>query len=155
MMPAMEAAVERRMKRWQDQRWILDAVIQTIGIEWNQRRIGYTLGPCGPEAAPDFTGVRNRVRRFNDVSREFRRAALRREAKARRHEEEGHPVAARESYFIAALLYGSAQWPIFAHAPENDRLSEKKIEYYAKYVQYADHDIRRVDIPFAGSAIPG
>ncbi len=154
-MPAMEAAVERRMKRWQDQRWILDAVIQTIGIEWDQRRIGYTLGPCGPEATPDFTGVRNRVRRFNDVSREFRRAALRREAKARRHEEEGHPVAARESYFIAALLYGSAQWPIFAPTPENDRLSEKKIECYAKYVQYADHDIRRVDIPFAGSAIPG
>jgi len=155
MMPAMEAAVERRMKRWQDQRWILDAVIQTIGIEWDQRRIGYTLGPCGPEATPDFTGVRNRVRRFNDVSREFRRAALRREAKARRHEEEGHTVAARESYFIAALLYGSAQWPIFAHTPENDRLSEKKIECYANYVQYADHEIRRVDIPFEGSAIPG
>lgn len=153
-MPAMEAAIERRMKRWQDQRWLLDVVVQTVGIEWDQRRIGYTLGPCGPEAAPDFNGVRARIKRFNDASREFRRAAVRRENKARQHEAEGHPVAAGESYFIAALLYGSAQWPIFAHTPENDRLGEKKVECYTKYTQYANHEIRRVDIPFQDSAIP-
>ena len=153
-MPAMEAAIERRMKRWQDQRWLLDVVVQTVGIEWDQRRIGYTLGPCGPEAAPDFNGVRARIKRFNDASREFRRAALRRENKARQHEAEGHTVAAGESYFIAALLYGSAQWPIFAHTPENDRLGDKKVECYTKYTQYANHEIRRVDIPFRDSAIP-
>ena len=153
-MPAMEAAIERRMKRWQEQRWLLDVVVQTVGIEWDQRRIGYTLGPCGPEAAPDFNGVRARTKRFNDASREFRRAAVRRENKARQHEAEGHPVAAGESYFIAALLYGSAQWPIFAHTPENDRLGDKKVECYTKYTHYANHEIRRVDIPFQDSAIP-
>ena len=63
-------------------------------------------------------------------------------------------MAAGESYFIAALLYGSAKWPIFAHTPENDRLGEKKIECYTRYVQYANHEIRRVGIPFQGSAIP-
>ena len=153
-MPAMEAAIERRMKRWQDQRWLLDVVIQTVGIEWDQRRIGYTLGPCGPEAAPDFNGVRARTKRFNDASREFRRAAVRRENKARQHEADGHLVAAGESYFIASLLYGSAQWPIFAHTPENERLGDKKVECYTKYTQYANHEIRRVDIPFQDSAIP-
>ncbi|MDE2940662.1 MAG: alpha/beta hydrolase [Chloroflexota bacterium] len=153
-MPAMEAAIERRMKRWQDQRWLLDVVIQTVGIEWDQRRIGYTLGPCGPEATPDFTGVRARTKRFNDASREFRRAAARRENKARQHEAEGHLVAAGESYFIASLLYGSAQWPIFAHTLENERLGDKKVECYTKYTQYANHEIRRVDIPFGDSAIP-
>ncbi len=153
-MPAMESVVERRMKRWQDQRWLLDVVVQTVGIEWDQRRIGYTLGPCGPEAAPDFNGARARIKRFNDASREFRRAAQRREARARQHEAEGHPVAAGESYFIAALLYGSAQWPIFAHTPENDRLGEKKVECYTRYARYANHPIRRVDIPFQDSAIP-
>ena len=153
-MPAMEAAIERRMKRWQDQRWLLDVVVQTVGIEWDQRRIGYTLGPCGPEATADFNGVRARTKRFNDASREFRRAAVRRENKARQHEAEGHLVAAGESYFIASLLYGSAQWPIFAHTPENERLGDKKVECYTKYTQYANHEIRRVDIPFQDSAIP-
>lgn len=153
-MPAMEAAIERRMKRWQEQRWLLDVVIQTVGIEWDQRRIGYTLGPCGPEATPDFNGVRARTRRFNDASREFRRAAVRRENRARQHEAEGHLVAAGESYFIASLLYGSAQWPIFAHTPENERLGDKKVECYTAYTQYANHEIRRVDIPFGDSAIP-
>ena len=154
-MPAMQAAVERHMKRWQEQRWLLDTVIKTVGIEWDQRRIGYTLGPCGPEATADFNAVRNRVHKFNDASREFARVAVRREALARQFEEEGNTVSARESYFIASLLYGSAQWPIFAHTRENERLSDKKIECYRKYVDYADHEIRRADIPFDGKAIPG
>ena len=63
-------------------------------------------------------------------------------------------MAAGESYFIASLLYGSAQWPIFAHTPENERLGDKKVECYTKYAQYANHEIRRVDIPFQDSAIP-
>ena len=100
------------------------------------------------------TGCGPRTKRFNDASREFKRAAVRRENKARQHEAEGHPVAAGESYFIAALLYGSAQWPIFAHTPENERLGDKKVECYTKYTQYANHEIRRVDIPFQDSAIP-
>ena len=153
-MPAMTAEVEQRMKRWQEQRWILDTVIQTVGIEWDQRRIAYTLGPCGPEATGDFNGVRNRIKKFNDASREFRRAAIKREGIARRMEEQGSTVSARESYFIASTLYGSAQWPIFEHTPENDYLGNKKIECYTKYASYADHEIRRVDIPFENNAIP-
>ena len=43
----MAAPVERRMKRWQEQRWILDNIIRTVGIEWDQPRIAYTAGPCG------------------------------------------------------------------------------------------------------------
>lgn len=154
-MPAMQAEVEQRMRRWQEQRWLLDVVIQTVGIEWDQRRIGYTLGPCGPEATGDFNGVRARVKKFNDASREFRRAAIKREAIARRMEEQGSTVSARESYFIASLLYGSAQWPIFDHTPENEYLGNKKIECYTKYAGYSDHEIRRVDIPFENSSIPG
>ena len=56
-MPAMESAIERRMQHWSCQRWLLDVVVQTVGIEWDQRRIGYTLGPCGPDfnvASPTF-----------------------------------------------------------------------------------------------------
>jgi hypothetical protein len=34
----MNAATERKMKRWQEQRWLLDAVVQTVGLEWDQVR---------------------------------------------------------------------------------------------------------------------
>ncbi len=160
MEPAGEAAVEmpatteRRMKRWQEQRWILDAVIQTVGIEWDQARIAYTLGPCGPDANADFNGVRARVRKYNDITREFARAAGRRERMARQFEEEGRTVAARESYFIASLLYGSAQWPVFENTRENLALNDKKVACYKKYIQFADHEIRRVEIPFGGKSLP-
>jgi dienelactone hydrolase len=153
-MSRIPAKVERRMKRWQEQRWILDSIIKTVGVEWDQNRIGYTLGPCGPEATFDFMGVRTRVQKFSDISREFGRAAVRREAIARRFEEEGRKVAARESYFIASLLYGSAQWPIFENTPENISFNNKKVECYVKYTHYADHEVRRVEIPFAGKSLP-
>jgi hypothetical protein len=33
--PSMSVTVERKLARWQDQRWLLDAVIATIGPEWD------------------------------------------------------------------------------------------------------------------------
>jgi dienelactone hydrolase len=153
--PAMPAVTERRMKRWQEQRWILDAVIQTVGIEWDQARIAYTLGPCGPDATADFNGVRARVRKFNDIAREYTRAAARRERMAAQFEDDKKTVAARENYFVAALLYGSAQWPIYENTRENITLNDKKNACYQKYVQYADHEIRRAEIPLAGKSLPG
>ena len=152
---AISAKVERRMKRWQEQRWILDNIIKTVGVEWDQNRIGYTLGPCGPEATFDFMGVRTRVQKFTDISREFGKAASRREAIGRRFEEEGRMVAARENFFIASLLYGSAQWPIFENSEENIALNKKKVDCYLKYAQYADHEIRKVEIPFGNQSLPG
>lgn len=153
--PEMPAVVEQRMKRWQEQRWLLDAVIQVIGVEWDQGRIAYTLGPCGPDATADFSGVRTRVRKYNDITREFTRAAKRREAMAQAFEADRRLVAARESYFIASLLYGSAQWPIFANTRENLALNEKKVGCYKKYIEHADHEIRAVEVPFEGKSLPG
>jgi dienelactone hydrolase len=155
--PEMPAATERKMKRWQEQRWLLDTVVQTIGIEWDQARVAYTLGPCGPDAMADFTGVRARTRKFNDIAREYARAAVRREKMARQFESEGRTISAHECYFIAALLYGSAQWPIYENTRENIALNEKKVSCYAKYIQSADHAIRRVEVPFGGSgkSLPG
>lgn len=153
--PEMNAATERKMKRWQEQRWLLDTVVQTVGIEWDQARVAYTLGPCGPDATGDFIGIRARIKKYNDIAREYTRAAVRREKMARQFEADGHPIAARESYFIAALLYGSAQWPIFEVTRENLALNEKKNATYAKYISLADHEIRRVEIPFEGKSLPG
>ena len=113
----MAIPAERRMKRWQEQRWILDNIIRTVGIEWDQPRIAYTAGPCGPKANFDFNLVRQGVTKLADMPREYAAAARRREAGAERYD--GRLVAARESYFIASRLWGSAQWAIFENSPEN------------------------------------
>ncbi|MGC8489593.1 MAG: alpha/beta hydrolase family protein [Clostridia bacterium] len=154
-MKGFPAELDRRMRRWQEQRWILDAVIRTVGVEWDQARIAYTLGPCGPSATADFMGVRQRVQKFADISREFERAAVRRRTHAERAGQEGRPVAARESYFIASLLYGSAQWPLFSHSDENLRLDDAKVACYGAYAGLADHPVERVDIPFGQGRLPG
>ena len=56
------ATVDRRMKRWQEQRWILDAVIRTVGVEWDQGRLGYMSAPGGPQAVPEFRAVERSYR---------------------------------------------------------------------------------------------
>lgn len=154
-MPDFDATVDRRMKRWQEQRWLLDAVIRTVGVEWDQGRIAYTLGPCGPAATADFLGVRSRVQKFADISKAFARAADRRLAMAQEAEQHHRPVTARESYFIASLLYGSAQWPIFAATDENRRLDRNKVDCYQAYARLADHPVERVEVPFGSGHLPG
>ncbi len=147
--------LDRRMRRWQEQRWILDAVIKTVGVEWDQARIAYTLGPCGPSATADFMGVRQRVQKFADFSRAFERGAGRRRRHAEQAVQDGRSVVARESYFIASLLYGSAQWPLFCHSDENLRLDDAKIACYRAYAELADHPVERVEIPFGDGHLPG
>ncbi len=154
-MPAMHSEVERRMKRWQEQRWLLDSVVRIIGPEWDQGRLASIVRAGGPEASADIAAARSRIHKFDDISRELARVAARRERRAVGYEEAGHHVSARESYFIASLLYGTAQWPIFADTEENQRLNRQKTECYSRYVQYADHEVRRAEIPLKGKAIPG
>jgi hypothetical protein len=109
----MRAKTEQKVKRWKDQRWLIDSVIAAIGMEWDQPRLNYTMYPAGPAAIADFRAVGMRVRKFADMHREFAAAARRPEAKAQNFEREGRNVSARESDFIAALLYSAARWPIF------------------------------------------
>lgn len=153
----MRAKTERHVKRWSDQRWLIDSVIQAIGIEWDQPRLGYTLYPCGPDAIADFRTVGARVKKFADIHREFGAAAKRREVKAQAFDKEGRRVSARESYFIASLLYSAARWPIF----ENNELSvgynASMVTCYEKFAALMDRPIERVEIPFGGrgKSLPG
>ena len=49
-------------RRWTEQRWLVDNVIRSVGIDWDQpRSINYNA-PCGPEANADFAGIRERVK---------------------------------------------------------------------------------------------
>jgi hypothetical protein len=67
----MRAKIEQRVKRWKDQRWLIDTVIQAVGIEWDQPRLNYTMYPAGPDAIGDFRAVGMRVRKSSETHREF------------------------------------------------------------------------------------
>jgi fermentation-respiration switch protein FrsA (DUF1100 family) len=151
----MKADNERRMKRFKDQRWVLDNVIRTVGVDWDQGRTHRLLAYIGLGGLPDVNQVRERVTKFKDIPREFERVAKRREEIAKRAEQEGRTVTARENYFMAALFYVNAQWGIF----EDDnqvkiRLAENQNACYDKYIEFADHKIERVELPFEGKSIP-
>ena len=150
----MPTKVDDRMRRWAEQRWILDAVIRTVGVEWDQGRLGYMSAPGGPEAAPEFRATGARIKRVADFVREFSAAARRREAKAVNFETDGRRVAARESYMIAALLWATARWPIFEVNESLEHLEERMNHCYAKYAGLAAHPVEIVGIPFEGKELP-
>jgi fermentation-respiration switch protein FrsA (DUF1100 family) len=150
----MSGDVNMRMKRWHEQRWLLDTVIRTVGVEWDQPRIAYMAAPAGPEAGVDFRLVAERIRKAADIDREFAKAAERREKRAEAYEKEGRPVAARESWLIASLLWASARWPIFEVTDKLLHYEERMNACYLAFARNAPHPVERVDIPFAGKAMP-
>ena len=56
--PIMDKRGEPHMKRFEEQRWLLDNIVRTNGIDWDQPRSLYISGPCGPEGGADIAGVR-------------------------------------------------------------------------------------------------
>jgi fermentation-respiration switch protein FrsA (DUF1100 family) len=146
--------VERRITRWQQQRWVLDAVIRTVGVEWDQARIGSKSKPGGEAAVADFRAAARKMKKFDDIHREFAAAARKREAKARAFEEQGRTVAAGESYIAAALLWASACWPIFEANATLHEFEARMNACYAKFIKFAPHPVERVEIPFQGKHLP-
>jgi len=65
----MASKSDRLMKRWQEQRWLLDAVIRTIGMEWDQARLAYMGAPGGGEALMEMRMVGARVKKAADIDR--------------------------------------------------------------------------------------
>ena len=143
----MASKSDRLMKRWQEQRWLLDAVIRTIGMEWDQARLAYMGAPGGGEALMEMRMVGARVKKAADIDREFIRAAKRRQARAEAHEAEGRNIAAGENYFIAMLLWASARWPIFEANERLIWLEEQMNHCFEKYIPHAAHPIEIVKVP--------
>ena len=154
-MPTLPADVERRVDRFRQQRWVLDSIIRTVGVAWDQGDIDFALFPCGIGALGDFLRVERNVKKYNDIAREYAAAARHRQDAAEGMEKQGHTVAARESYYIASVLYGQAQWPIADHTKQNLELEKRKNHCYAQYAEYADHVVRRAEIPYQGKSLPG
>jgi dienelactone hydrolase len=143
-----------RSRRWIEQRWLVDNVIRANGIDWDQPRSVYLSAPCGVEATADFAAIRLRVQKFADASPAFEATAKRREAKAQAAESAGERVSARENYFMAAVHWAAAQWPIDENNARNLALNERKRACYTSYARLADHHVEAVWIPFRGKALP-
>ncbi|MBI2317984.1 MAG: alpha/beta hydrolase [Betaproteobacteria bacterium] len=137
-------------RRWVEQRWLLDATIRSIGMDWDQPRSIYLSAPCGPEANADFAGLRQRITKLADASPAFEAVARRREAKAQAAEAEGQLVAARDNYYMAAVHWGAAQWPIDENNDANKAYNGRKRECFRKYAKLADHAVQEAWIPMPG-----
>lgn len=142
-------------RRWHAQRWLIDSILRTDGLEWDQPRVAYTLRPMGVDATADFTVARSRIHKFADLTPVFTGLAERREQLARTAEDEGRLVAAREHYFYAALHYVSAEWPIWQTTDQLVALDDAKNRCYLAYARLADHPVERVEIPFGDATISG
>jgi len=152
--PIMDKRGEPHMRRFQEQRWVIDNIIRANGIDWDQPRSIYISSPCGPEGTADIVGVRERVKKMGDIAPAFEAVARRREAKAKAAEEAGSVVTARDNYFMAAVYWGAAQWPYDQNDEPNVACHLKKRECYTKYAAMADHKVEAAWIPFKDTALP-
>jgi dienelactone hydrolase len=137
-------------KRWIEQRWLLDNTIRAVGMDWDQPRSVYLSAPCGPQAAADFAAIRARIQKYADCSPAFEAVARRREGVAKAALAAGDRVTARENYFMAAVHWGAAMWPIDEDNTRNQDLNARKRECYGNYASYADHRIEEVWIAMPG-----
>ena len=152
--PIMDKRGEPHMKRFEDQRWVLDNIVRSNGIDWDQPRSIYISGPCGMEGQADIAVVRERVKKMADIAPAFEAVAVRREAKAKAAEEAGSKITARDNYFMSAVYWGAAQWPYDQNDEANVACHLKKRENYTKYAAIADHKIEAAWIPFKDTALP-
>lgn len=154
----MRPETEKRMKRWAEQKWIIDKMIEAqrgpfSPVSTSPRM--YTM-PAAIDGELDLISVSLRVQRFADIPREFARIARKRETFAKKVEEEGHFITARDNYAAAACFYGDAQWAIFEDDNEECiAYNAKKIECYDKVIKYAPYPMERIEIPFEDKSLPG
>ena len=143
-----------QVRRFIEQRWLLDNVIAANGVDWDQPRTIYLGAPLGLEAQSDFVAIRQRVKKFADCSPAFQAQGRRREGRAREALEAGNNVTARENYLTAAVHWGAAQWPFDENNEENLFCNTRKRECYSAYAKLAAHKIEEVWIPFKGAKLP-
>ncbi len=87
----MRIRTERRMRRWQD-RWLLDQMIQLVGLDWDQGRTQKILRNCGPSVASELNEIGRKVQKFTDVPLEFARGGERLGQRGQEAEKAGYEV---------------------------------------------------------------
>ncbi len=154
-MPIVPETLQGRTARFVGQRWLLDAVINLIGPEWDQGRLHYWAEMCSRDHSGPILGLKAMIKKYDDMTRELTALARRFELRAKQGLKEGHPITASDDFFAAAILYCAAQWPIFENTALNLALEKKKVECYLGYARLADHKIEPVEIPYRGRSLKG
>ncbi len=146
---------EPRMRRWNEQRWLIDNIIEANGPDWDSPRLPHLNAALGPQSTADITAIRQRIRKFADIKGALVAAAQRRETKAAAAEAAKELVTARENYYMAANYWASAQWPLHETSEENLFLNRKKRECFESYAMLADHRVEAAWIPLQDKKLPG
>ena len=142
-------------RRWREQRWLVDDTIRNLSIEWDQPRLGYTLGPVvGEQSAADMAALRARIRKVADFVPAVVSVAERHERLARQAEDAGHTVTAGEHWYAAAMLWAMAVWPLWESSAQLLELDERKSRAYLAWAKHASHRVERVDVPFGNASLP-
>jgi dienelactone hydrolase len=142
------------IRRFDEQRWVLDNVIQANGVDWDQSHTGVVIRSGGPSTIPDMAELRKRVKRLVDIGPAFESLAKQRETMAHQAEQTGDKAAARENYFLAANYWSSAMWTIDEVNQKLLKLNENKRDNFNKYMAVADHHIEWVELPYRGKTLP-
>ncbi len=143
-----------RMKRFDEQRWLLDAMIRQIGVEWDQARLSSKSRCVSPESQPLFRAVGARVKKYDDIYREFAASARRQHERAEAYAAQGRGIAACEGYLIASLMWTIAAWPIHEDCPKLRNAEEQANICYSGFMTHAPRPIERVDVPLGDKAMP-
>lgn len=142
-------------RRWREQRWLIDSAIATRGIEFDQNRLRYSLGPVRDETSGADMGIlKASISKLDDLTPVASGHAVRHENLARRHEDRGHPRTAGVHWFAAAQLWLLAAYPIWETTPELVDLHARCTAAYLRWAKVADHRVEAVDIPFGDHALP-
>jgi dienelactone hydrolase len=142
------------VRRFNEQRWALDNIIQANGVDWDQGRTNTLLRACGLDVMNDLNNVRQRVKKYADISPAFEALARRRETLAKEAEQNGEMIPARDHAYIAAQFWTMAMWPIDEVDERLKMCNARKRETFTKYMQLADHKIEWVDIAYRGQQLP-
>lgn len=152
----METTSTLGSRRWREQRWLIDGAIATQGIEFDQNRLRYSLGPVRDETSgADIGLVRAAVSKLADLTPVTSGHAERHEALARRLEDRGHAMTAGVHWFAAAQLWLLSAYPIWETTDELVELHRRCNTAYERWAAVADHPVEAVDIPFGDNALPG
>ncbi|MFE4973300.1 alpha/beta hydrolase family protein [Kitasatospora sp. NPDC056651] len=154
-MPVNPHALGRRDPRFADQRWLLDLMIEQFGPEWDQDRLHYLSAPVSADHKGAILGLSRSIRKLDDFTREMANLARHFELRGDAQRRAGHQVSAGDDYFAAAILYGGAQWPIFANTELNQVLEQKKTGCFTAYTHSADHHVEPVEVPYEDRTLAG
>jgi len=145
-------------RRMSAQRWLVDAVIRQVGVDWDQGRTRYIGNAGGTDAEIDFGQARERIAKLADIERVFATLGMRRERLAEAAVAAGHHVTARKHAYIASLLWGAAEWTFFV-SPEQVRRAEvanqHKLRCYDLWMEHAPHPVRRIRVPYGRGSLSG